>query len=106
MFGNILVYERVLGVTLPTSVHRYTFVVKNVPEPQRTDEVLLIAPASIDTGHATTQSRGLISAMCPQLYLQRFSTMLAPNSSYSFFEIHIWWNVPRLARMLPPSQGP
>ena len=35
-----------------------------------------------------------------------FSTIPAPFSSYSFREIHIWWNVPKLAKMLPPIQEP
>lgn len=37
-------------------------------------------------------------------YLHRFSTMPGPCSSYSRLLTHIWWNVPRLARMLPPIQ--
>ena len=31
--------------------------------------------------------------------------MLVPDSSYSNFEIHMFWKVPVEARMEPPSQG-
>lgn len=54
-------------------------------------------------GSSYTSLLALINSF---FYLHLFSTIPAPCSSYSFFEIHIWWNVPRDETMLPPIHDP
>lgn len=39
-------------------------------------------------------------------YLHRWPTMALPCSCHSSLLIHSWWNVPKLAKILPPSHAP
>lgn len=61
----------------------------------RTSHTVVIQPAKpLSISHVTKH------------YLHLFSIIAAPNSSYSCREIHIWWNVPRLPKTLPPIHPP